>query len=123
MNVKIDTREKLHAITIQENNLAANMTEKMDNCLLPLLNHNVKNAVINMKDIKKMDKAAAEHLIHLQRTFYDRNASFVVFGLQPNVKIDLEQAGMLAQLNTTPTESEAFDVVMMEEMEREFGEI
>ena len=120
--VKIDTREKFHVITFDENLIAANMTDKMDNCLLPLLNHNVKNVIINIKDIKKIDNAAAEHLIDLQHYFYEHNASFVVCELQALVKEDLHAAGLLESLNVTPTESEASDIVLMEEMEREiFG--
>ena len=119
MEFKIDTRDKFHVITIQEIELAANMTEKLDECLIPLLDLNVKNTVLNIKDIKKIDKAAAEHVLALQRRFYAENASFVVCGMQPEVKQALGQAGLYDLLNTTPTESEASDIVQMEELERE----
>ena len=122
MMVKIDTREKFHVITIHEALLAANMTEKMDKVVLPLLDDNVKNVIINMKDIKMVDSAAAEHLLNLQHTFYDSRASFVVCELQPEVKKSLDSSGVLETLNFTPTESEAMDIVQMEEIEREFEE-
>lgn len=122
MKVKIDTREKFHVITIHEAGLAANMTEKMDKVFLPLLDDNVKNVIINMKDIKIVDSAAADHLVELHLQFYDAKASFVVCGLQPDVKRELSSIGVLDKLNYTPTESEAMDIVQMEEMEREFGE-
>ncbi len=35
MQVKIDTKEKFHAITVIEAILAANMTEELEKCLLP----------------------------------------------------------------------------------------
>lgn len=123
MKVKIDTREKLHVITIHESHIAANMTEKMDKALLPLLDNNVKNIIINMKDIKMMEIAAAEHLLNLQQLFYDARASFVVCELQPDVKKTAERSGVLEHLNYTPTLSEAMDMVQMEEIEREFDEI
>jgi anti-anti-sigma factor len=122
MLVKIDTREKFHVITIHEADLAANMTEQMDKVILTLLDDNVKNVVINMKDIKMVDSAAAQHLLMLHDRFYDSNASFVVCEFQPAVKQSLENSGLLARLNYTPTESEAMDMVQMEEIEREFGE-
>jgi anti-anti-sigma factor len=122
MMVKIDTREKFHVITIHEADLAANMTEKMDKVILALLDDNVKNVVVNMKDIKNVDSAAADHLVKLHDRFYDSNASFVVCELQPEVKNALENSGTLEKLNYTPTESEAMDMVQMEEIEREFGE-
>ena len=122
MNFKIDTREKFHVITIHEAVLAANMTEKMDKVLLPLLDDNVKNVIINMKDIKIVESAAAEHLVRIHNTFYDSNSSFVVCELQNDVKNSFENTGILEKLNFTPTESEAMDMVQMEEIEREFGE-
>jgi anti-anti-sigma factor len=120
--VKIDTREKFHVITFDEPELAANMTEKMDKVVLPLLDDNVKNIIINMKDIKIIDIAAAEHLASLQKRFYGSRASFVVCGLQPEIKETFESAGLFEELNCTPTESEAMDIVQMEEIEREFDE-
>ena len=122
MMVKIDTREKFHVITIHEADLAANMTEKMDKVILTLLDDNVKNVIINMKDIKIMDSAAANHLVKLHDEFYDAKASLVICELQAEVKNSLEDAGTLEKLNYTPTESEAMDIVQMEEIEREFGE-
>ena len=122
MMVKIDTREKFHVITIHEDYLAANMTEQMDKVVLTLLDDNVKNVILNMKDIKKVDSAAAAHLVKQHDTFYSSNASFVVCGLQPDIKQQFEHSGVLEKLNYTPTESEAMDMVQMEEIEREFGE-
>ena len=123
MKVKIDTREKFHVITIQESSLAANMTEQMDKVLLPLLDDNVKNVILNFKDIESLDNAAAEHIVQLQHQFYDVQASFVLCCLHPEVKKIWDNADMLDSLNFTPTESEAMDIVQMEEIERELGGI
>jgi anti-anti-sigma factor len=119
MEVKIDTREKFHAITILEPLLAANMTEKLENCLLPLLQSDVKNVVLNLRDIQNMDNAAAERLVQLQQLFYDNNASFVICELQDHVEETLDKENLLELINVTPTESEAWDIVQMEEIERE----
>ena len=119
MEVKIDTREKFHAITILEPSLAANMTEKLENCLLPLLQSDVKNVVLNLRDIQTMDNAAAEQLVQLQQIFYESNASFVICELQEQVEERLDKDNLLELINVTPTESEAWDIVQMEEIERE----
>jgi anti-anti-sigma factor len=119
MQVKIDTREKLHVITINEPFFAANMTADLDNSLLALLQNDVKNVVLNLKDIKTMDIAAAEYLVKLQQNYYEQNTSFVVCGLQKEVEEMLEKAELLELMNVTPSESEATDIVMMEEIERE----
>ena len=119
MQVKIDTREKFHAITILEPVLAANMTEELEKSLLPLLDKDVKNVVLILKDIPELEDAAATSLVKIQQTFYDNGASFVICELTPAVEQYLEDNGYLEVMNVTPTESEAWDIVQLEEVERE----
>lgn len=119
MQVKIDTREKFHVITIKERHLAANLTEELEKLLFPFLENKVKNLVLNLEDIQSMDVAAGEQLVKIQQTFYEQNASFVVCAIQPPVESALDEAGLLELINATPTESEAWDIVQMEEIERE----
>lgn len=122
MKVKIDTREKFHVITIQEINLAANMTEEMQNSLISFIKNPVKNVVLNCKDIQTVETAAAEELVNIQQTFYEQNASFVICCLSPQAERILDGMHLLEIMNTTPTESEAGDIVQMEEIERELLE-
>jgi len=119
MQVKIDTREKFHAITIQETNLAANMTADLEKSLLPLLQNEVKNVVLILKDIQNVDDAAAESLVKIQQEFYDNGNSFVICELTPEVEKSLETSSLLELMNVIPTASEAADIVQMEEVERE----
>ena len=119
MQVKIDTREKFHAITIQETNLAANMTADLEKSLLPLLQNEVKNVVLILKDIQNVDDAAAESLVKIQQEFYDNGNSFVICELTPEVEKRLETSSLLELMNVIPTASEASDIVQMEEVERE----
>jgi anti-anti-sigma factor len=119
MQVKIDTREKFHAISIHESVLAANMTEELELWLLPFLEKDVKNVVLILKDISDVDDAAAESLVKIQQAFYDNSASFVICELTPAVEKRLEDNGLLEMMNVTPTESEAWDIIHLEEVERE----
>jgi anti-anti-sigma factor len=119
MQVKIDTKEKFHAITILEPVLAANMTEDLEKSLLPILQKDVKNVVLILKDIPEVQEAAAVSLVRTQQTFYDNGASFVICELTADVEQYLENSGFLELMNVTPTESEAWDIVQLEEVERE----
>ena len=119
MQVKIDTREKFHAITILEPVLAANMTEELEKVLLPIIGLDVKNVVLILKDIPEVQEAAAESLVKIQQAFYDNSASFVICELTLEVENYLEDDGFLELMNVTPTESEAGDIVQLEEVERE----
>ena len=119
MQVKIDTKEKFHAITILEPALAANMTEQLEKCLLPFMEKDVKNVVLILKDIPELEEAAAESLAKIQQAFYDNGSSFVICELSPGVEQFLEDNGFLEIMNVTPSESEAWDIVQLEEVERE----
>ncbi|QEC45708.1 STAS domain-containing protein [Pseudobacter ginsenosidimutans] len=119
MKVKIDTKQKFHVIYITEPVLSGNMTAELSESLLPFLQIDVKNVIVNLKDIENLDEAAAETLLKLQQTFYEQQASFVICELQLSVKDQLDQMELLDLLNITPSESEAWDIVQMEEIERE----
>jgi len=119
MEVKIDTKEKFHAITLPGDSLSATMTEELGARLLPYLQNDVKNIVLILKDIQNIDIAAAEKLLSIQQTYYENNASFVICELQRPVEDFLEKHELLEVMNVTPTESEAWDILQMEEVERE----
>ncbi len=123
MNVKTDTKEKFHAITVAEPSLSATMTDELGDCLLPYLQNDVKNLVLILKDVTSIDVAAAEKLVYIQQKFYENGASFVICEMQKPVEDFLDQNELLEMMNATPTQSEAWDIVQMEEIEREmFGE-
>jgi len=119
MLVKIDTKEKFHVITLNSTNIAANMTAEINNSLHPLLQTAVKSVVFNLMNIESIEPAAAESLATLQQYFYENNASLVYCELQKPVEELLEEQCLLELMNITPTESEAWDIVQMEEIERE----
>jgi anti-anti-sigma regulatory factor len=95
------------------------MTEELSGCLLPYLQNDVKSVVLILKDIQNIDSAAAEKLFDIQQKFYEGNASFVICELTKPVEEFLDKLELLEMMNTTPTSSEAGDIVQMEEIERE----
>jgi len=119
MKVKTDTKEKFHAITVAETSLTADMAAEITDLLLPYLQNDLKNIILNLKELQVMDEPAAEKIVKLQQNFYENSASFVICGLQKSVEDFLDKIGLLEILNITPTESEAWDIVQMEEIERE----
>ena len=120
--VKIDTKEKYHVITIHEPKFTAIMTEQVKASLLRILESNPKNVILDLKDIQYMEEAAAGALIHLQQSFYEQNASFIVCNLQAQVQEMLDSQGLLEIINEVPTPMEAADIIHMEEIERELLE-
>ncbi|MBS1510282.1 MAG: STAS domain-containing protein [Bacteroidetes bacterium] len=120
--VKIDTKEKFTVITPAEPIFAANMTEDLKNTLLPYLQKGIPHVVLNMEAVQQVDDTTGELLAAIQQQFYENNCSFVICCLQPAVEQLLDEKELLELMNVTPTESEAWDIVQMEEIERELLE-
>src|SRR3954465_6262328 len=119
MNFKIDTKEKFTVITPLTGNLSDKLTEELIQIATEKLKKDIKNVVVNLKNVFSLNESAATHLVKLEQTFYEHNASFVVCELQPSVETEFEKDELLDLLNITPSESEAWDIVQMEEIERE----
>lgn len=119
MQVKTDTKERFHAITLPGPVLSATMTDELAACLVPYLQNDVKNVVINLSEVKEMEPGLAARLVEIQQQFYENQASFVLCCVDKQLEDQLDKWELLELLNITPTESEAWDIVQMEEIERE----
>ena len=120
MKVKIGTKEKMHVISFEEKKLAANMTEEIKEILLKYLNDSIANLIVNFKEVDEIELEIAKTLAVIQQKFYEENHSMVFCNLQPDVADFLDENDLLEILNITPSESEAWDIVQMEEIEREY---
>jgi anti-anti-sigma regulatory factor len=119
MNVKIDTKERFTVITPEEAHLSVNMTGELNNLLLGYLQKDIPHVILKMEAIKTVDEPIARNIVQIQQKFYESNCSFVICGLQKDVVQLLEQKELLEFMNVTPSESEAWDILQMEEIERE----
>ena len=119
MNVKIDTKERFTVITPDITVLSANMTAELRDMLLPYMQNAIRHIILNMKLVKDIDENAGEAIAEIQQEFYENNCSFVICELQENVEKLLDEKEILEVINVTPTESEAWDILQMEEIERE----
>jgi anti-anti-sigma regulatory factor len=120
MQVKIDTKEKFHVITFMEDVLSANMTGDLEKLLSEFSQAPVKNMVLNFSHVKDMEIAFGGMLTLLQQKAYEQDHSMVFCCLNKQIEEKLDKAELLEIMNTTPTESEAYDIVQMEEIERDF---
>jgi anti-anti-sigma factor len=119
MNVKIDTKERFTVITPEETHLSVNMTEELSQLLLGYLQKDIPHIVFNMNAVQSVDELTGENIAQIQQQFYENNYSFVICNLQPAVEQLLDKKKLLELMNVTPSESEAWDIVQMEEIERE----
>ena len=119
MEVKIDTKEKFTVVTPIIAELSDNIAAEWEETCKAQLLKEVKNVILNLENVSVISFSAAKNLVELQQLFYETSASFVICGLQAGVEKTLDRMEILEILNITPTETEAWDIVQMEEIERE----
>ncbi|MDQ6814684.1 MAG: STAS domain-containing protein [Bacteroidota bacterium] len=119
MKVKIDTKERFYVITLMEPIFTANIAADLSQLVTKFLQQQISNVVLKMEEIENIEEKAAEELAQVQQLFYERNASFVICGLHPQIEEKLDNMELLEEMNVAPTEIEAGDIVQMEEIERE----
>ena len=120
MEIKIDTKEKFTVLSPILPDLSVNIAASIKDICLKQLTLDPKNIILQMQHVQNMEDGAAFQLAELQAHFYENNASFVICSLSESAEKKFEKLELLNFLNTTPTESEAWDIVQMEEIEREF---
>ena len=118
MNFKIDTREKFTIITPVLDFFSDNLTAELSSIAHSYL-QNKTNLVLNLKNVHSINEQAIQQIAAFQQQFYEENLSFVLCELQPGVEAMVEQLELDDVMNITPSETEAWDIVQMEEIERE----
>lgn len=119
MNFKIDTKDIFYVISLNETKLTANMAEELISFLAEKQKEEQKSVVINLIEVTEIEDAAIDSLVSVHENLYANKHSFVICGLSNEIKKIFGQKGLIEKINITPTESEAWDIVQMEEIERE----
>jgi anti-anti-sigma regulatory factor len=119
MDVKIDTKERFDVVRPQEPRLSANMAGELARILTLRREAGGGNLVLDMSNVQTIEAAVGSMLLTEQDTARRMQRSFVICCLSKRLEAELEAFGVQEGLNTAPTESEAWDILQMEEIERE----
>jgi anti-anti-sigma regulatory factor len=119
MNVKIDTKEKFSVITPEDSEITANMSDSLLNLLKSYQQKETPHVILNLSNVQQIVDEVLDLIVEQQQSFYQENFSFVICCLNANIIAKLEEKEYMDTMNITPSESEAWDIVQMEEIERE----
>jgi anti-anti-sigma regulatory factor len=119
MHYKIDTKEKFTVLSLLDPKLSSNLVPELNDLVKNLGSNSPKNLVLNLEAVKDWDLNIMELLAQHQEVFYDNNSSFVLCCLSDDLQSALDSTEFGEVMNLTPTETEAWDIVQMEEIERE----
>ena len=119
MQYKTDLKEKFTVVTFLDASLTSNSVPEINDLTQKILTQSPKNLVLNCGHVKQWDASIIAVLGNAQQQFYDNNASFVICALSEDLQKGIDDSEYAEMMNLTPTETEAWDIVQMEEIERE----
>ena len=119
MQYQTEQKEKFTVITLLENSISSNLVPELAELMTKIGAATPKNLVLNFGKVVRWELPIIEQLANAQQAFYDNNTSFVICCLSNSLQELLDLTEYAELMNITPTESEAWDIVQMEEIERE----
>jgi anti-anti-sigma factor len=119
MNFKIDTKDAFYVIYLNTPEFTAKLAEELVEEVTKSQKEMTKSLVLNLEIVTSIEKSAIESLNNLYGNTTEKRKSFVLCCMNQHVKESFFNANLLEKINYTPTESEAWDIVQMEEIERE----
>jgi len=119
MQYKTDLKEKFTVVTFLDASITSNSVPEINELTQKILSQSPKNLVVNCGQVKQWDPSIIAALANAQEQFYDNNASFVICALSDTLQNSIDNSEYAEMMNLTPTETEAWDIVQMEEIERE----
>lgn len=119
MDVKLDTKETFTVIKPLVSNLSENMAEDFDKLLHDFQKKTPPHVILNLEHVTEMDSIITDILLNNYNSYLEKGDSFVCCNLPASLSLKLKELDVLDMLNVTPTESEAWDIIHMEEIERE----
>lgn len=119
LNVKIDTKEKFSVIRPESSKISAIMAEELENIFHDILKNTNQHVILNIENVAIIENVAASSIAKMQQLYYENKRSFVICCANEYLIDSFRGWDLISILNLTPTESEAWDMIHMEEIERE----
>lgn len=119
MKFEIENKEKVSVVRTKVEKLDSLVAPELKSEFVVVNKNGGKNIVLNMADTRYCDSSGLSAILVANRLCRDEGGSFVLCGLQDTVQKLITISQLDSVLKITPTESEAIDLVYMDEVERD----
>ncbi len=121
MKFTIDKNDKYSILKIDEERLLSTNAPQLKTELIMLNTEGIRNIILDLSDVVHIDSSGLSAILIGNRICKEANGSFILTGLNDQVKRLIEISQLEPVLNIIPTVSESIDYVLMEELERDFN--
>jgi anti-sigma B factor antagonist len=119
MNFTVEKRDKYSIIKVETEKLGGLISPELKAKFVEVNGLGERNIILNMNNARYCDSSGLSAILVGNRLCKNSNGSFVMCSLSDMVQklVNISQLGSI--LNITPTEQEAIDFLLMEEVGRE----
>jgi len=122
MKFTIDKQEKYCVLSLQEEKLNSATGPLLKSEMILLNAEGFRNIIFDMSDVKFVDSSGLSAILISDRLCKNAKGTFVLWGVNEQVIRLLKISQLDSVLHIVRTLQEAKDLVLMEEIERDFNE-
>lgn len=122
MKFTIDKQEKFSVFTLGNDKLNSQIAPLLKSEMILLNAEGIRNIIFDMGLIKFVDSSGLSSILISNRLCKNSNGTFVLTGVNETVLRLIKISQLDTILQIVPTLQEAKDLVMMEEIERDFND-
>ncbi|MEX2595718.1 MAG: STAS domain-containing protein [Salibacteraceae bacterium] len=119
MNFSIESADKYSIVRVEADKVGGIISPELKAKFVELNTQGIKNIVFDMAKAKYCDSSGLSAILVGNRLCKNSNGTFVVCNLSDMVKKLIQISQLESILSITPTEQEAIDYLLMEEVGRE----
>ncbi len=122
MKFSLDKQEKFSVFTLENEKLNSQIAPLLKSEMILLNAEGIRNIIFDMSRIKFVDSSGLSSILISNRLCKSANGTFVLTGVNEHVLRLVKISKLDEVLQIVPTLQEAKDLVMMEEIERDFND-
>ena len=121
MTSTIEKNERYTVFTVKEKNLTSHNSSDFKSEIAILVAEGYTSILLNLTELEFMDSSGLGALLNADRTAKENDGFLVIYGLNENNSNLIRIAKLDKVLLLAPTQKEALDLLILEELERDLS--
>ena len=121
MKSTIEKNERYTVFTVKEKNLTSHNSSDFKSEIAILVAEGYTSILLNLTELEFMDSSGLGALLNADRTAKENDGFLVIYGLNENNSNLIRIAKLDKVLLLAPTQKEALDLLILEELERDLS--
>lgn len=119
MKYSVDKQEKYTILKLDETKLDATLSPELKSTFVAMNAEGTRNFIVELSEVKYVDSSGLSAILIANRLCNDQNGTLVLVGVTEHVAKLIGISQLEKVLNMLPTEEEAIDLVLMNEIEQD----